>query len=99
MLCASDGPESPLAALEQDRRATLFYLVGKELDRAYGKHGRAQWSRHEFYGILLEEVEELWANIKSDAPQPLVEEELLHVAAMCFRYFETRDRLREPRDG
>lgn len=85
--------------VEEERREDLFALVGKELDRAYGKHGRAQWSRHEFYGILLEEVEELWDNIKTDKVQALVDEELLHVAAMCFRYFETRDRLREPRDG
>lgn len=97
MHCSTDGPES--AEVELARRQELFQKLGRELDRAYAKHGRAQWSRHEFYGILLEEVDELWDNIKTDKPQPLVEEELLHVAAMCFRYFETRDRIREPRRG
>lgn len=77
------------------RRGALF--VGKiaaELDRAYAKHGREPWGRHEFYAILLEEVDELWDAIKGDRPQEEVEAELTEVAAMCFRYFETGDRYR-----
>lgn len=70
--------------------------IAAELDRAYAKHGKEQWGRHEFYGILKEEVDELWADIKSDAAQDVLEKELVQVAAMCFRYFETRDRYREP---
>jgi hypothetical protein len=77
-------------------RFTFLGRIGEELDRAYAKHGRAQWGRHEFYGILKEEVDELWADIKADAPQAQLEKELVQVAAMCFRYFETRDRYREP---
>lgn len=69
--------------------------ISTELDRAYAKHGRAQWGRHEFYGILKEEVDELWDAIKRDLPQSEVESEMMQVAAMVFRYFETRDRFRE----
>ncbi len=72
----------------------LMAAVRGELDHAYRKHGRDPWGRHEFYAILLEEVEELWAEIKADAPQEKVLAELRQVAAMCFRYAETGDRYR-----
>lgn len=77
------------------RRAELVRRVGEELTRAYLKHGREQWGRHEFYAILLEEVEELWAAIKADEPMERVEAELVQVAAMCFRFYETQDRYRK----
>ena len=67
-----------------------------ELERAYSKHGRDQWGRHEFYAILKEEVDELWDDIKSDAPQTNLEKEAIQIAAMVFRYLETGDRYREP---
>lgn len=79
---------------QMDRRAILMTEVADELDRAYAKHGRKRWGRHEFYAILKEEVDELWDAIKSDAPQENVIKELVQVAAMCFRYFETGDRYR-----
>jgi len=78
-------------------RQDLLDRVNTELVRAYRKHGVDQWGRHEFYAILLEEVEELWDAIKSDHSQERVEAELVQVVAMCLRYFETRDRYREPR--
>lgn len=77
-------------------RAGLFDRISAELTRAYGKHGAEPWGRHEFYAILLEEVDELWEAIKRDEPQERVEAELVQVAAMCFRYFETGDRYRRP---
>ena len=70
--------------------------VRAEVLHAYLKHGREPWSRHEFYAILLEEVEELWDAIKRDLPQEDVLKELTQVAAMCFRYAETGDRCRGP---
>ena len=79
-----------------NRRAKLMERIANELDRAYTKHGREQWSRHEFYAIMREEVDEVWDDIKSDAPQEQLEKEVVQVAAMCFRYYETRDRNREP---
>ncbi len=71
------------------------YAITCELDRAYGKHGREQWGRHEFYAILKEEVDELWDAIKTDAPQNELEKEAIQIAAMVFRYLETGDRYRE----
>lgn len=64
--------------------------IAAELDRAYAKHGTAPWSRHEFHSIILEEFEEMWDDIKSDAPLDVLDKEIVQVAAMCFRYFETR---------
>lgn len=74
------------------RRQELFDAIRKELDHAYEKHGALPWGRHEFYGVLKEEVDELWDAIKEDAPQEAVIEELIQVAAMCFRYYEIGDR-------
>jgi hypothetical protein len=70
--------------------------VASELDHAYGKHGRDQWGRHEFYAILKEEVDELWNSIKADEPQERVRTEAIQVAAMVFRWLETGDRYRDP---
>lgn len=70
-------------------RQQLIDAIESELDRAYLKHGRAPWSRHEFYAILLEEVDELWDTIKHDEPRDRIRSELIQVAAMCFRFWET----------
>ena len=66
--------------------------IAKELDRAYKKHGRGQWGRHEFYGVLKEEVDEAWEAIKKDVPFSKLKKEIIQVAAMCVRYLETGDR-------
>ena len=75
-------------------RSAFWSAVRDEVDRAYVKHGSEPWGRHEFYAILLEEVEETWDAIKCDAPQEIVLGELVQVAAMCLRYWETGDRYR-----
>jgi len=74
------------------KRYDLFQKIGEELDRAYARHGDLPWGRHEFFGILFEEVDELWDDIKADAPREQLMKELVQVAAMCFRYVETGDR-------
>lgn len=74
----------------------IAHAITCELESAYAKHGRGQWSRHEFYGVLKEEVDELWDAIKADEPQERVRAEAIQVAAMVFRYLETGDRYREP---
>lgn len=66
-------------------------MITAELDRAYVKHGDEPWSRHEFYAILKEEVDELWDDIKADEPLDKLLKELVQVAAMCLRYAETGD--------
>lgn len=73
-------------------RALFMQLVHEELERAYAKHGRDPWGRHEFYAILLEEVDELWDAIKANRPDADVHAEMVQVAAMCFRFWETGDR-------
>ena len=88
--------DSPVRSSELVRRRAIVEAISKELDRAYSKHGRDQWGRHEFYAILKEEVDELWDAIKADHPQSQVVMEAVQVAAMCFRYLETKDRYREP---
>lgn len=74
------------------KRAVLRQRIADELDRAYSKHGAEPWGRHEFYGILKEEFNELETAIFKDEPMENVVKELVQVAAMCFRYFETGDR-------
>lgn len=76
-------------------RADIFNKISNELNRAYEKHGNAQWGRHEFYAILKEEVDELWDSIKSNEPSERMEEEAIQVAAMVFRYLETGDRYKK----
>lgn len=73
-------------------RLSIIASIFDELDSAYQKHGSEQWGRHEFYAILLEEVEELWDAIKSDEPAERVRAEAIQVAAMVVRYLETGDR-------
>ena len=72
-------------------RSHFVRLITEELDRAYAKHGSEPWSRHEFYAILLEEVDELWNDIKADKSLDKLLRELVQVAAMCVRYAETGD--------
>jgi hypothetical protein len=91
-----EGADGLTVCGEGDDRKEFFNQISAELDRAYAKHGRGQWGRHEFYGIIAEEFDEMWADIKSDAPQDVLEKEIVQVAAMCMRYLETRDRYREP---
>lgn len=44
------------------------------------------------YGILLEEVDEVWKDIKRDAPSEELLAEIVQAAAMCIRYCETGNR-------
>lgn len=75
-----------------ETRNYFFGLLEKEIDSAYEKHGTELWARHEFYGILKEEVDELWYAIKTNASPERLTEELVQVAAMCLRYYETGNR-------
>ena len=74
------------------KRKKIKKLVYEALEHAYKKHGRKKWGRHEFHSILLEEVDELWEEIKTDAPHDKVLHEATQVAAMIFRYLERGDR-------
>lgn len=74
-------------------RTRFIKLVSDEVDRAIKKHGNHQWSRHEFYGIILEEVEEMWDAIKRNDLDEHLLEEMVQVAAMCLRFAETTPEL------
>ena len=75
-------------------RQDIFIAVADELYRAYNKHGKEKWGRHEFYAILEEEVDEVWDLIKRDRPLTDVVPEIIQVMAVCVRYLETGDRYR-----
>ena len=70
-------------------RNLLIHMVNEELQRAYAKHGSEQWSRHEFYGVIREEFDELWDDIKNDRPSDVLEKELVQIIAMAIRFWET----------
>jgi len=72
----------------EHRRQFLAAMMA-ELDHAYAKHGARPWSRHEFYAVMKEEVDEVWDAIKSDAPMPEVLKEVMQIAAVCLRFAET----------
>lgn len=98
----NENPQPPLAdtpgsAIPMLRRH-IMQAISAELDHAYGKHGRGQWGRHEFYAILKEEVDEMWDAIKSDDPIEDVRKEAIQIAAMVFRYLETGDRYQPNKD-
>lgn len=94
-----DGHPNPEGATEawleqnptpkETPRQNFFRAVSRELDGAYKKHGDRVWTRHEFYAILKEEVDELWDAIKKDAPIEEIEKEMIQVSAMPLRFYET----------
>lgn len=73
-------------------REQLQAFVVSELEHCYKKHGKVPWGKHEFYAILLEEVDEVWEAIKKDLPPEEVLKEVIQVIAVCFRYYETGDK-------
>jgi NTP pyrophosphatase (non-canonical NTP hydrolase) len=66
------------------RIARIIDLVHGELRRAYGKFPKPQNSLHEGYAVLLEEVDELWDEIKKDDGSR-ARTEAVQVAAMAVR--------------
>ena len=80
----------------EHRRTPFERRVDDQLQRAYAKHGRDPWGRHEFFAILKEEVDELWDAVKSDLPIAQVLAEAEQIACVCRRYAETGDRYQGP---
>ena len=79
---------------ELESVGSFQHAVQRELEHAYAKHGRDPWSRHEFWGVLEEEVDELKEAIRRDMPTAEVIKELRQIACVCQRYAETGDRYR-----
>ncbi len=60
--------------------------VANEVTRAKKIHSGEFNSLHEGYGVLLEEMDELWDEIKAKKPDPVkVRTEAMQVAAMAVR--------------
>ena len=59
--------------------------VVAEYEAACRKHGSMKGC-HEGYAVILEELDELWALVKSDAGVKEKREEAAHVAAMAIRF-------------
>lgn len=64
----------------------IMALVRHELAMAIERHGPMR-SPHEGYAVLIEEVEELWAEVKArDVDIMAMRDEALQVAAMGIRF-------------
>lgn len=68
---------------------SFMWMQRRELERAREKHPVPISSLHAAYGIILEELEEFWDEVKAQERNPAkMAEELIQVAAMCQRTFE-----------
>ncbi len=66
------------------KRVEAFEAVEIELAKAHTKFPAFN-SSHEGYGIIKEEFDELWDEIKANRPNR-AKEEAIQVAAMAIRY-------------
>ena len=67
--------------------------IKDEYFEACEKHPTSLTSNHEGYGIIKEEFDELWDEIKALDPQGLsnaLRKEALHLAAMALRFIVDR---------
>lgn len=68
------------------RRDVAVQDAANELDRAMGIHAPMH-SYHEGYAVILEELDELWDEIKKRSPdRARIRTEATHVAAMALRF-------------
>lgn len=66
--------------------ATIALEAARELDRAMALHGPMH-SAHEGYAVMLEEMDELWAEIKKREPDKVaMRAEAIQIAAMAMRF-------------
>lgn len=61
-------------------------LIDNEIFRAKQKHPGTFNSKHEGYAVLLEEVDELWDEVKKDGSKARMKSEAVQVAAMAIRF-------------
>ncbi len=75
--------------VELDLKPAITNVVCDIIDgvaSARKKHPAPYHSPHEGMSILREEVDELWDEIKSDAPVERMREEAMHVAVVAVRF-------------
>lgn len=79
-------------AATQDEIARVALEAAAELRRGIAKHGvGVQWptnsARHEAYAVLLEEIDELWDEVKARVfSRTAARQEAIQVAAMAIRF-------------
>jgi hypothetical protein len=64
----------------------IVRAVAQEVMRARAKHPTPFHGAHDGYAKLLEEFDELWDEVKADAPIDKMHHEAVHVAAMAVRF-------------
>lgn len=64
----------------------IVRAVAQEVMRARVKHPTPFHGPHDGYAKLLEEVDELWDEVKADSPIDRQHREAVHVAAMAVRF-------------
>lgn len=64
----------------------IIEAIREEFFRAAAKHGLYNNSYHESYAVILEEVDELWDEIKKKKhDDDRIKEEAVQIAAMCIK--------------
>lgn len=74
--------------LDNNKLAEIMYAVQKEYDRATLTYGRFN-SAHEGFAVMLEEVDELWDEVKKKTnkrSKTAMRNECIQIAAMALRY-------------
>lgn len=67
--------------------STVALEAVRELERAIANHPSPMCSAHEGYAVLLEEVDELWEEVKKREPDMVhMRKEAIQVAAMALRF-------------
>lgn len=88
LAAAIDGDADSDAKIKDQKIRNVLNLIEKELRRATSLHGGMR-SVHEGYAVLLEEVDELWDEVKKktkNRSDQKMEEEAVQVAAMAARF-------------
>jgi len=71
-------------------QSKIFNDIYKEVERANSLYP-AFHSNHEAYAVILEELDEVWDEIKKSKEvtgNEQIKSELIQVAAMCVKYIE-----------
>ncbi|MDS0256431.1 hypothetical protein ApAK_01865 [Thermoplasmatales archaeon AK] len=70
---------------DADKVGSIFREVTSELKRAYEKYGPFR-SKHEAYGVILEELNEVWDTIRFKEPDRRTREEAVQLAAAVIAF-------------